>query len=134
MRRLAALALLVVAVAILPARADLGDFHITSFHADLEVQDNAELLVTERIEVEFQEPRHGIYRTIPVRYTDPRGYAYSLGLQFLGATDENGKPYGTKISDQRQFIKIRIGSSGFKVDGRKVWHWPHRCARSSRTR
>lgn len=51
MKRLALLSLMALVVAVLPAHADLGGFVITSFHADLEVQDNAELLVTERIEI-----------------------------------------------------------------------------------
>ena len=58
-----------------PAAADRGGYVIHRFDTQLTVEPNATLTVEERLEVEFTEPRHGLYRTIPVRYTDPRGYA-----------------------------------------------------------
>lgn len=78
-------------------------------------------MVEERIEVEFSEARHGIYRTIPVRYSDPRGYAYSLDLRLMGVTDERGQPYGTKVSDEGRYRNIRIGDPDRTVEGRVVY-------------
>ena len=89
---------LAFALSVLPAAADRGAFVITNFHADITVREDAVVIVEERIDVDFFEPRHGIYRTIPANYTDPRGYAYSLGFRFLGATDQSGQPYGAGVS------------------------------------
>lgn len=104
-----------------PAAADLGGYVIHRFDTQLTVERNATLVVEERLEVEFSEPRHGIYRTIPVRYTDPRGFAYSLDVERVTVTDENGNPFGTKLSDEGRYRKIRIGDADRTVQGRVVY-------------
>ena len=80
-----------LAYPISPALADRGGYVIDRFHTELWVEANSDLVVEERIDVDFSESRHGIYRTIPVRYTDRKGYGYSLRVQILAVTDEHGK-------------------------------------------
>ncbi len=104
-----------------PVSADLGGFVIKDFHTELTVEPNADLLVAERLEVEFLEPRHGIYRTVPVRYTDPRGFMYSLGFRLLDVTNDAGQAYGTKVSNEGQYVKVRIGDPDREVEGRQVY-------------
>jgi hypothetical protein len=104
-----------------PAAADLGGFVIHRFDTRLTVERNATLQVEERIEVEFSEPRHGLYRTIPVRYSDPRGFAYSLGLERVSVTDENGHRFAMQLSDEGRYQKIRIGDAKHTVEGRVVY-------------
>ena len=42
---------------------------IASFHSDIVIAPNASLLVTEDIHVDFgSQQKHGIFRTIPLRY------------------------------------------------------------------
>ena len=65
---------------------------VPAFHADLTVQPNADLLVEERFRINFAEKRTHIYRSIPIRLTDPRGFGYSVGFTFLGAEDQRGAP------------------------------------------
>jgi hypothetical protein len=115
-------------VVVSPASADLGGYVIRDFHVELEVRPDASLIVSERLEVDFSEPRHGIYRTIPVRYTDPRGYDYSLGLRLIEVSDDTGKPYPTRVSHPGRFVKIRIGNPKFKVRGRVVYALRYRVA------
>lgn len=104
-----------------PAAADLGGYVIHRFDTQLTVEKNATLLVEERLEVEFSEPRHGIYRTIPVRYTDRRGFAYSLNVERVSVTDETGQRYDTQLSDEGRYQKIRIGDAERMVEGRIVY-------------
>lgn len=104
-----------------PARADLGGFTITDFDVDLTVESNAKLTVEERITVDFSEPRHGIYRSIPVSYTDPAGFNYGLDLRLKSVTDESGSSYGTKLSRDGAYVMIRIGSANRTVEGRQVY-------------
>jgi hypothetical protein len=113
------LALLALGTA--PAAADRGGYVIHRFDAQLTVEPSTALTVEERIEVEFNEPRHGIYRTIPVRYTDPRGFAYSLGVRLIEVTDEAGRRYDTQVSDEGRYTKIRIGDAQRTVEGRVVY-------------
>lgn len=101
-----------------PASADLGGFVIARFHADLTVRPDADLVVEERIDVDFLEPRHGIYRTIPVNYTDPLGYSYSLGLRVLDLTDGEGRAHKFVVQHAGRYIKVRIGDPHRTVEGR----------------
>lgn len=113
-----------------PAAADRGAFVITDFHADITVQEDANVIVEERIEVVFSEPRHGIYRTIPVNYTDPRGYGYSLGFRFLGATDQTDTPYGASVSRSGRYVEIRLGDADAFVEGRVTYILRYEVARA----
>jgi hypothetical protein len=117
--RFAAAILLAAALAASAAQAqsDRGGYLIRSFDTELAVQADADLLVEERIAVVFSEPRHGIYRTIPVRYSDSRGYAYSLGLRLLGVTDAAGRPQETSVTSEGRYVKIRIGDPDRTVEG-----------------
>jgi uncharacterized membrane protein YgcG len=100
-----------------PAEADLGGYTIDRFHTDLTVEPGSDLLVEETIAVVFTEPRHGIYRSIPVRYTDGKGYAFSLGFRLLSVTDEAGRAHGAKVTNQGRYVKIRIGDADRTVSG-----------------
>ena len=99
------------------ARADRGGYQIRSFQTDLEVQRDGDVVVTERLEVDFSEPRHGIYRTIPVRYTDPRGFAYSLGFRLLGVEDGRGGKHPVRTSHEGHDVNLRIGDADRTVQG-----------------
>jgi hypothetical protein len=99
------------------AQEDRGAYAIRSFDTELTVEPDSDVLVEERIEVVFSEPRHGIFRTIPVRYSDPKGYAYSLGLRLLSVTDDEGRPHGTKLTNEGRYVKIRIGDPDRTVEG-----------------
>lgn len=119
--RASALVLSAAALFATPAAADLGAYVIRSFDTRITVEPNSDVAVEERIEVEFSEPRHGIYRTIPIRYSDPRGYAYSLDLRLQSVTDESGAAHGAKVTDEGRYRKIRIGDPDRTVDGRVVY-------------
>ncbi len=107
--------------AVLPAAADRGGYTIDRFDVELDVQSDSGLQVTERLEVLFSEARHGIYRTIPIRYTDPRGFQYGMGFKLIGVTDENGRSYGTRVRREGAYVNIRIGSASSTVNGRVVY-------------
>ena len=120
------LAALCLLFSLLPALADRGGYVIENFHVDLDIRADSSLVVTERLEVLFSESRHGIYRSIPVRYTDPKGFRYGIGFDLLGVTDEHGNQYGTKISNEGAYVSIRIGSPSVKVNGRVVYRLRYR--------
>ncbi len=99
------------------AQEDRGAYTIRSFDADLTIEAHSDLLVEERLEVEFSEARHGIFRTIPVRYSDPKGYAYSLDVRLLSVTDHEGRAFDTQVSHEGRYVKIRIGDPDRTVIG-----------------
>ncbi len=99
------------------AQQDRGAYTIRTFDVDLTIEASTDLVVEERLEVEFSEPRHGIFRTIPVRYSDPKGYAYSLDVRLLSVTDAAGRTLGTKVSHEGRYVTIRIGDPDRTVNG-----------------
>ena len=103
------------------AAADLGGFRISRFDVQLEVQDNADLVVEERIEVRFTEPRRGIYREIPIRYTDPRGFQYGYGFKLLGVEDEFGNSRPVKQTKAGPLVRLRIGDPDRSVSGTQIY-------------
>ena len=112
---------MVMVMAASPAAADLGAFTIQRFHTDLTIQPNSDLMVEERLVVNFTSPRHGIYRIIPIRYTDRAGFGFSLGFRLLEVVDEAGRAYKAKVSNKGRYIKIRIGDPGLKVNGQVTY-------------
>ena len=68
-----------------------------SFDVTLAVRPDAALDVTELIDADFQVPKHGIYREIPIRYAVGM-QQYALRFRLLGVDDGAGKSYGTAVS------------------------------------
>ncbi len=75
------LALLAIALA---ASASARQLKIEKFSAEIFVQPDSTLDVTETIEANFIGVWHGLYRTIPVEYVTPQGFNYSLFVKLRG--------------------------------------------------
>jgi uncharacterized membrane protein len=116
-----------------PVVADLGAFTIALFDADIEIREDATVIVEERIEVDFLQPRRGIYRMIPVRYTDPKGFEYGLGFDLDGVTDGDGNPIPTKLSSEGSYRKIRIGDANRTQTGRVSYRIRYRLKNALRS-
>ena len=99
------LALLAIALA---APASARQLKIQKFSAEIFVQPDSSLDVTETIEVNFIGVWHGMYRTIPVEYVTPQGFNYSLFVKFGGATDAAGQPLKVESSRERHYLKWKI--------------------------
>ena len=130
MRRIWLIGLLLLASAADPAAAALGGFVLESFHTDIEVLPNSDLSVEERIEVRFLEPRRGLYRTIPVRYTDPKGYSYALTFNLEDVRDDEGRPHKTRVRNNGRYINVRIGDADRTVTGIVVYRLRYRIRRA----
>jgi hypothetical protein len=81
---------------------------ITSFHSDIVIAPNSDLLVTEDIRVDFGSlQKHGIFRTIPFRYRydDTRDRYYLLSVKSV--TDGTRPlPYDDSVTNYTEVIKI----------------------------
>ena len=60
--------LFVLLAVTMSARADLGGFYYKNFRVDAVVHQDNVWDITETIDVFFEEPRHGIYRYIPLTF------------------------------------------------------------------
>jgi uncharacterized membrane protein len=101
----AVLALLVIALA---ASASARQIKIEKFSAEIFVDTDSTLDVTETIQANFIGAWHGLYRTIPVEYETPQGFNYSLFVKFKGATDAAGQPLKVESSRQGHYLKWKI--------------------------
>ena len=104
-RRAAVLTLLVIALA---ASASARQLKIQKFSAELFVQPDASLDVTETIDANFIGVWHGLYRTIPIEYVSPQGFNYTLLIKLEGATDAAGQSLKVESSRERHYLKWKI--------------------------
>ncbi len=105
LRRVVVILLLAVFAA-LPANARTLLFK--HFDAQIQVRADGTVDVTEVIEAQFTGAWHGIYRTIPVEYTDAEGLNYTLLLDQIGATDSEGQKLKLEQNREGRYIKFKI--------------------------
>ncbi|HVA93740.1 MAG TPA: DUF2207 domain-containing protein [Candidatus Dormibacteraeota bacterium] len=101
-------AVLAVLLAALAASASARQLKIQKFSAEIFVQSNASLDVTETIQADFIGAWHGMYRTIPVQYVTPQGFNYTLFVKLLSATDAAGQALRVETSRQGHYLRWQI--------------------------
>jgi uncharacterized membrane protein len=91
---------LIVSILLLLLSANVSAVeYIESYHSDIEVQPNGDLLVTEtiRVHAEGKAIRRGIYRDFPTRYRDLEGKNHNVGFELLSVKRDNrSEPFRTK--------------------------------------
>ncbi len=85
---------------------------IQNFDAQITVQPDATIEVTEIIRARFTGSWNGIYRSIPVEYVSPQGFNYTLFLDVTGVTDDDGHPLKYEVSRERNYKKIKVWVPG----------------------
>jgi uncharacterized membrane protein len=105
-RRCLLVCLLALAAAIPAVARELVIHH---FDEQVQIQADGTIEVTEIIEAQFIGTNwHGIYRIIPVEYTTPQGLNYTLFLDPLSVTDDDGHPLKYERSRQGRYTKFKI--------------------------
>jgi hypothetical protein len=105
---LARAAWVAVLACVLAASASARQLKIQKFSAEIFVQPDAALDVTETIEANFIGVWHGLYRSIPIEYVTPQGFNYTLFVKLEGATDAAGRPLKVESSRERHYLKWKI--------------------------
>jgi hypothetical protein len=117
MRWLVALSALVLAAAPASAQRALAIRH---FDANIVVNRDATVDVTETITVQFTGKWNGIYRTVPVDYHTPQGFNWTLRLADVSATDGEGAPLRVEQSRERHYVKFKLWVPGAEDATRTV--------------
>lgn len=95
------------------------DYLIDAYDIHLVLKENHEMDITEKLTVWFHEPRHGIYRTIPLRNTvyrqdgtrnENRAKVSNIGVNESYETEREGSN-----------CKIKIGDADVTVTGQKEY-------------
>lgn len=104
-----------------PATAQEGFERVVSYRVQLDIRADGQLAVDETIEYDFGPlERHGIYRTIPVRFPyEPDGdyeRVYKVGSIDVEASE--GTPDGVKTTTDNGRLALRIGDPDKTIRGR----------------
>ncbi len=116
---------LLIAFLFAPSATAQFPYVIDQFDAGYKIEPQAEPLmtVTERVVVDFDHRRHGIFRYVPAIYREEGmfGPETNLRLKVLSVTDGAGKsrPY-TEYSENRNIV-VKIGDPDLFVSGRQVY-------------
>ncbi len=105
LRRVVAIFLLALFAA-MPATARSLVFN--HFDAQVQVHPDGTIDVTEVIEAQFTGAWHGIYRTIPVEYTNPQGLNYTLLIDQISATDSDGQKLKLEQNREGRYVRFKI--------------------------
>ena len=109
MKRLAIVLLLLCVAGPLAAQRSLA---IKQFDARIAVNIDGSIDVTEQITVAFSGQWNGVYRTIPIDYRTPQGFAWALRLENISATDGEGTPLKVERSRERHYLKLKLWVPG----------------------
>lgn len=91
--------------------------YISDFKVELTVDKDSSVLVRETISYHFVSPRHGIFRDIPVEYTDRYGRNKNLVIDEVTVTNKEGKTYPFTITREGRNQQIKIGDPDRTVNG-----------------
>ena len=119
MRRFSAILLsLLLLLLIFPTRiyGSIYEYTITSFDSQISINQDTSLSVTETIIVNFESPKHGIFRNIPVTYS-ARGKTIRTNFELISVTDENNVGLIYDTSRLGQSVSLKIGDPDRTITG-----------------
>ncbi len=93
---------------------------INNFDSQIKLEKDTTLHIVETIEVEFNQPKHGIFRDIPTIYS-AKGRTIKARFNLVSVVDENGSPYRYQVSRQGQSQRIKIGDPETTITGTYVY-------------
>src|SRR4029077_8482193 len=107
-----------VAVSNVTAQADEG-WIITSFQSDINIAADSTLTIKEDIRVDFSNlQKHGIFRTIPLRYRYDDSHDRYYHLSVMSVTD-GSRPVDFAITGVSDNEVIKIGNPSVLVTGKQ---------------
>ncbi len=104
--------LLLGAVSAGPARAQERSLTIQRFNAAITVDPDGSIVVAESITARFTGAWNGLFRTVPVEYRTPQGFNWSIRLDLISVTDDQGNSLRTESSRERHYLKYKIWVPG----------------------
>ena len=103
-----------------PSALAARELVIEDFHAEVTINADGTVDVTEVIRARFTGQWNGIYRTIPIEYRTGQGLNYTLRLSLTSITGENGESLKHEVSRQRHYRKFKVWVPGARDATRTV--------------
>lgn len=95
---------------------------IDSFKSEIRISKDTSVEVRETIQADFDILRkHGIYRTIPVKYKDRYGNNLDIRFELASVTNELGQAINFSRSRKGSDIVIKIGDADRTVSGKQIY-------------
>jgi len=104
--------LLVVTTSVTQPASAARSLVIQEFDADVLVNPDATIDVTETIRPRFTGSWNGIYRNIPVEYQTSQGFNFTLLLDVVSITDDAGNALRFQQSRERHYQKVKVWVPG----------------------
>src|SRR5437868_9769860 len=96
---------------------------IDNFHAEIAIQRDASLQISEQIDVDFgAHQKHGIFRDIPVEYAYDEKHHRVYRLDVSSITDASGAKWPYETGRQGANEHIRIGDPNKTASGKQSYH------------
>jgi len=106
----------------------LNGYKITAYDVNVKVHENNVLDVTERITAHFNEPKHGIYRNIPlvnnlrwVINQQPVTHVQKAKISNILVTDPAGQVIPVDKENKSQTLLLKIGDAGKTLTGEQTY-------------
>lgn len=133
LRQMLRVALVAALIALFPLRG-FADERIESFHSEIDVRADGDLVVAETIVVraEQREIRRGIYRDFPLTFVDGQGRTHRVDFEALAVTrDGVAEPHSTRTNARG--VRIYAGSEDvFLASGTYRYVFRYRTGRQLR--
>lgn len=116
-----ACAWLLPALLLLPAPAlAQRTIEIPRFHSRIVVEQDGTIDITETFTARFNGSWNGIYRTVPVKYRTPQGLNWTIRIDLVSVTDDQGNELRTETSHPRHYVKYKIWVPGAQDTERTI--------------
>jgi len=93
---------------------------IDAMDVSIDAAKDSSLHVVEKIYANFSQPRHGIFRVMPVKYSR-YGANYAVDFRLNSVVDENKQKVPYQVSKQGTDVNIKIGTADKEVTGRRTY-------------
>jgi uncharacterized membrane protein len=87
-------------------------YSIERFDAQIRVNRDASIDVTETITARFHGSYNGLFRTIPIKYRNAQGLNWTLGVSLQSARDDAGRNLRTETSREGANLKFKVWIPG----------------------
>ena len=96
---------------------------IASYYVDVDIRKDNSARIHEKIEAIFNEPKHGIYRDIPmVVHNRSDNVTIRTPIKDVNVTDENGNRLTVSKSSVGDFLRIKIGDADITMTGQHTYN------------
>jgi uncharacterized membrane protein YgcG len=95
--------------------------HINTYATNVVINPAGSISVSESIEYVFDEPRHGITRSIPYTKTNTEGKRHAMDITNIQVKDPNGKAYTYEKSFSDSELMLKVGDADKTISGTHVY-------------